>query len=57
MPTNITFGVLLNQIVEMDERNQILTTRCWINVNWIDHRLSWNASYYEVGNWHNKHLF
>jgi hypothetical protein len=53
MPTNITFGVLLNQIVEMDERNQILTTRCWINVNWIDHRLSWNASYYEVGSWHN----
>ncbi|KAF7633404.1 hypothetical protein Mgra_00007197 [Meloidogyne graminicola] len=31
LPTNITFGVLLNQIVQMDEKNQILTTRCWIN--------------------------
>uniref|UniRef100_A0A914H2A9 Uncharacterized protein n=1 Tax=Globodera rostochiensis TaxID=31243 RepID=A0A914H2A9_GLORO len=44
LPTNVTFGVLLNQIVEMDERNQILTTRCWINANWIDYRLSWNAT-------------
>uniref|UniRef100_A0A1I8BI26 Neur_chan_LBD domain-containing protein n=1 Tax=Meloidogyne hapla TaxID=6305 RepID=A0A1I8BI26_MELHA len=47
LPTNITFGVLLNQIVEMDERNQILTTRCWINVNWIDYRLSWNITQWE----------
>ncbi|KAL3093645.1 hypothetical protein niasHT_026683 [Heterodera trifolii] len=44
LATNVTFGVLLNQIVEMDERNQILTTRCWINANWIDHRLAWNAT-------------
>ncbi|KAL7069568.1 hypothetical protein ACQ4LE_010978, partial [Meloidogyne hapla] len=47
LPTNITFGVLLNQIVEMDERNQILTTRCWINVNWINYRLSWNITQWE----------
>uniref|UniRef100_A0AC34Q3H0 Uncharacterized protein n=1 Tax=Panagrolaimus sp. JU765 TaxID=591449 RepID=A0AC34Q3H0_9BILA len=33
LPTNVTFGFLLNQIVEMDERNQVLTTRCWLNVN------------------------
>uniref|UniRef100_A0A914C8B5 Ligand-gated ion channel 4 n=1 Tax=Acrobeloides nanus TaxID=290746 RepID=A0A914C8B5_9BILA len=46
-PTNITFGFLLNQIVEMDERNQVLTTRCWLNVNWLDKRLSWNASEWE----------
>uniref|UniRef100_A0A915E4E2 Ligand-gated ion channel 4 n=1 Tax=Ditylenchus dipsaci TaxID=166011 RepID=A0A915E4E2_9BILA len=44
LPTNITFGVLLNQIVEMDERNQVLTTRCWINANWLDQRLMWNDS-------------
>uniref|UniRef100_A0A7E4ZU89 Ligand-gated ion channel 4 n=1 Tax=Panagrellus redivivus TaxID=6233 RepID=A0A7E4ZU89_PANRE len=46
-PTNITFGFLLNQIVEMDERNQILTTRCWLNVNWLDKRISWNSSEWE----------
>ncbi|GMR32567.1 hypothetical protein PMAYCL1PPCAC_02762, partial [Pristionchus mayeri] len=44
IPTNITFGFLLNQIVEMDERNQVLTTRSWLNVNWLDGRLRWNES-------------
>uniref|UniRef100_A0A1I7TZP7 Ligand-gated ion channel 4 n=1 Tax=Caenorhabditis tropicalis TaxID=1561998 RepID=A0A1I7TZP7_9PELO len=43
-PTNVTFGFLLNQIVEMDERNQALTTRSWLNINWMDPRLSWNES-------------
>ena len=47
LPTNVTFGFLLNQIVEMDERNQVLTTRCWLNVNWIDKRLSWNSTEWE----------
>uniref|UniRef100_A0A0K0EI08 Neurotransmitter-gated ion-channel ligand-binding domain-containing protein n=1 Tax=Strongyloides stercoralis TaxID=6248 RepID=A0A0K0EI08_STRER len=42
--TNVTFGFLLNQIVEMDEKNQVLTTRCWLNINWFDPRLSWNQS-------------
>ncbi|KAI6191601.1 hypothetical protein M3Y97_00245800 [Aphelenchoides bicaudatus] len=36
--TNVTFGFLLNQIVEMDERNQKLTTH---------HRLSWNATHWD----------
>uniref|UniRef100_A0A0N4ZT20 Neur_chan_LBD domain-containing protein n=1 Tax=Parastrongyloides trichosuri TaxID=131310 RepID=A0A0N4ZT20_PARTI len=44
MVTNVTFGFLLNQIVEMDERNQVLTTRCWLNINWFDPRLTWNQS-------------
>ncbi|CAD6189319.1 unnamed protein product [Caenorhabditis auriculariae] len=43
-PTNVTFGFLLNQIVEMDERNQALTTRSWLNINWLDPRLVWNES-------------
>uniref|UniRef100_A0A0K0D4C6 Neur_chan_LBD domain-containing protein n=1 Tax=Angiostrongylus cantonensis TaxID=6313 RepID=A0A0K0D4C6_ANGCA len=46
-PTNVTFGFLLNQIVEMDERNQMLTTRSWLNINWMDQRLVWNYSEWE----------
>uniref|UniRef100_A0A914WQK1 Uncharacterized protein n=1 Tax=Plectus sambesii TaxID=2011161 RepID=A0A914WQK1_9BILA len=45
--TNVTFGFLLNQIVDVDERNQVLTTRSWLNVNWLDPRLRWNASDWE----------
>ncbi|KAK5969360.1 hypothetical protein GCK32_007869 [Trichostrongylus colubriformis] len=25
-----------------DERNQVLTTRSWLNINWMDKRLVWN---------------
>ena len=25
-----------------DERNQVLTTRSWLNINWMDQRLQWN---------------
>ncbi|PAV74179.1 hypothetical protein WR25_08748 isoform B [Diploscapter pachys] len=44
LPTNCTFGFLLNQIVEMDEKNQILLTRSWMNINWLDQRLTWNQT-------------
>ncbi len=28
---NITFGISLNQIIDVDERNMIITTECWLN--------------------------
>lgn len=27
-----------------DEKNQILTTNCWVTQIWTDHHLKWNAS-------------
>ncbi|GBM11272.1 hypothetical protein AVEN_267833-1 [Araneus ventricosus] len=30
-PVNVTFGLALTQIIDVDERNQILTTNCWLN--------------------------
>ncbi|XP_037089779.1 neuronal acetylcholine receptor subunit beta-3-like [Pollicipes pollicipes] len=30
-PLNVTFGMALTQIIDVDERNQILTTNCWLN--------------------------
>ncbi|XP_037789102.1 LOW QUALITY PROTEIN: neuronal acetylcholine receptor subunit alpha-10-like [Penaeus monodon] len=41
---NITFGLALTQIIDVDERNQILTTNCWLNQMWLDYSLQWNAS-------------
>jgi len=27
-----------------DEKNQILTTNCWVTQIWTDHHLKWNVS-------------
>ncbi|GJQ86089.1 putative neurotransmitter-gated ion-channel transmembrane region [Trypoxylus dichotomus] len=44
LPLNVTFGVSLHHIIDVDEKNQILTTNCWITQKWVDHHLKWNAS-------------
>ncbi len=28
---NVTLGISLNQIIDVDERNMIITTECWLN--------------------------
>lgn len=30
--------------VTQDEKNQILTTNCWLTQIWLDHHLRWNQS-------------
>jgi Neurotransmitter-gated ion-channel ligand binding domain len=30
--------------VLQDEKNQILTTNCWLTYIWVDHHLKWNTS-------------
>lgn len=44
LPTNVTFGFLLQMVVDVDEKNQVLTSKSWLNINWIDYRLRWNVS-------------
>ncbi len=36
----------LQQIVDLDEKNQILTSNIWLNLDWVDYSLVWNASEY-----------
>ncbi|KAI3381546.1 hypothetical protein SNEBB_008709 [Seison nebaliae] len=43
---NVIFGLSLAQIIDVDEKNMIITTNGWLNQNWIDHKLRWNASKY-----------
>lgn len=45
-PLNVTFGVALAQIIDVDEKDQIITTNCWINQNWIDYKLQWDPIKY-----------
>ncbi|CAF0756649.1 unnamed protein product [Brachionus calyciflorus] len=44
---NVTFGVALTQLIDVDERNMIITTNCWLNQNWIDNKLKWNPEDYD----------
>ena len=34
------------QIVDLDEKNQILTSNIWLNLDWVDQALTWNSSEY-----------
>ena len=36
----------LQQIVDLDEKNQILTSNIWLSLYWNDDGLVWNSSEY-----------
>ncbi|XP_036379728.1 neuronal acetylcholine receptor subunit alpha-10-like [Megalops cyprinoides] len=44
---NVTLQITLSQIIDMDERNQILTSYLWIRQVWIDAFLTWNKEDYD----------
>ncbi|CAK6980236.1 neuronal acetylcholine receptor subunit alpha-9-like [Scomber scombrus] len=44
---NVTLQITLSQIIDMDERNQILTTYLWIRQVWIDAYLTWKKEDYD----------
>ncbi|XP_043267486.1 neuronal acetylcholine receptor subunit alpha-7-like [Venturia canescens] len=43
-PLVVVFGLSLHHIIDVDEKNQILTTNCWVTQIWTDHHLKWNTS-------------
>ena len=40
------FCYSLQQIVDLDEKNQILTSNVWLDMVWHDAAMVWNASFY-----------
>ncbi|XP_067424401.1 neuronal acetylcholine receptor subunit alpha-10 [Emydura macquarii macquarii] len=44
---NVTLQITLSQIIDMDERNQILTAYLWIRQVWVDAYLSWEKDAYD----------
>ncbi|XP_059080783.1 neuronal acetylcholine receptor subunit alpha-7-like isoform X10 [Tigriopus californicus] len=42
----LAFGLTLQQIIDVDEKNQILTTNIWLNLDWKDVNMVWNKSEY-----------
>ncbi|KAK7864224.1 hypothetical protein R5R35_002063 [Gryllus longicercus] len=45
-PLEVKFGLTLQQIIDVDEKNQILTTNAWLNLEWVDYNLRWNETEY-----------
>merc|ERR1719340_516265 len=42
----LKFGLTLQQIMDVDERNQMISTNLWLNLEWHDSNLIWNESEY-----------
>ncbi|CAK1602223.1 unnamed protein product [Parnassius mnemosyne] len=46
-PLLVTFGVSLHHIIDVEEKDQLLTTNCWITQIWTDYHLRWNTSEFD----------
>ncbi|XP_029956936.1 neuronal acetylcholine receptor subunit alpha-10-like [Salarias fasciatus] len=44
---NVTLQITLSQIIDMDERNQILSTYLWVRQVWMDAFLTWKKEDYD----------
>uniref|UniRef100_A0A4X2LK70 Neurotransmitter-gated ion-channel ligand-binding domain-containing protein n=1 Tax=Vombatus ursinus TaxID=29139 RepID=A0A4X2LK70_VOMUR len=45
-PLTVYFSLSLLQIMDVDEKNQVLTTNIWLQMYWTDYYLQWNVSEY-----------
>ncbi|XP_048761271.1 neuronal acetylcholine receptor subunit alpha-10-like isoform X2 [Ostrea edulis] len=43
----VKFGLSLIQILDLDERNQVLTTNVWVTYEWKDIYMRWNESEFD----------
>ncbi|KAE8285883.1 Neuronal acetylcholine receptor subunit non-alpha-2 GFN-alpha-2 Precursor [Larimichthys crocea] len=42
----VRFGLKISQLVDVDEKNQLMTTNVWLCQEWIDYKLRWNPEKY-----------
>ncbi|XP_043671753.1 neuronal acetylcholine receptor subunit alpha-7-like isoform X1 [Vespula pensylvanica] len=45
-PLVLSFGLTLMQIIDVDEKNQLLITNLWLKLEWNDVNMRWNISDY-----------
>ncbi|XP_029174724.1 neuronal acetylcholine receptor subunit alpha-7-like isoform X1 [Nylanderia fulva] len=45
-PLPLSFGLTLMQIIDVDEKNQLLITNLWLKLEWNDVNMRWNVSDY-----------
>nr|XP_006001908.1 PREDICTED: neuronal acetylcholine receptor subunit alpha-5 [Latimeria chalumnae] len=42
----VKFGLAISQLVDVDEKNQLMTTNVWLRQEWVDVKLRWNPDDY-----------
>ncbi|XP_005447677.1 neuronal acetylcholine receptor subunit alpha-5 [Oreochromis niloticus] len=42
----VRFGLAISQLVDVDEKNQLMTTNVWMKQEWTDMKLRWNPDEY-----------
>ncbi|XP_075959993.1 neuronal acetylcholine receptor subunit non-alpha-3-like [Anarhichas minor] len=42
----VRFGLKISQLVDVDEKNQLMTTNVWLWQEWTDYKLRWNPDKY-----------
>ncbi|XP_028315222.1 neuronal acetylcholine receptor subunit non-alpha-2-like [Gouania willdenowi] len=42
----VRFGLKISQLVDVDEKNQLMTTNVWLCQEWTDYKLRWSPSKY-----------
>ncbi|CAD6198742.1 unnamed protein product [Caenorhabditis auriculariae] len=45
-PVLVRMGVVLQQIVDVDEKNQVVDVNAWLKFSWIDYSLNWDPEEY-----------
>ncbi|XP_032950270.1 neuronal acetylcholine receptor subunit alpha-4 [Rhinolophus ferrumequinum] len=43
----VHFGLSIAQLIDVDEKNQMMTTNVWVKQEWHDYKLRWDPSDYE----------
>uniref|UniRef100_A0A915I9D8 Uncharacterized protein n=1 Tax=Romanomermis culicivorax TaxID=13658 RepID=A0A915I9D8_ROMCU len=42
----VFFGISLQQLVDVDEKNQVVIMNMWLQIEWTDQNIAWNAATY-----------
>uniref|UniRef100_A0A4W5PYG1 Cholinergic receptor, nicotinic, alpha 2a (neuronal) n=1 Tax=Hucho hucho TaxID=62062 RepID=A0A4W5PYG1_9TELE len=43
----VKFGLSIAQLIDVDEKNQMMTTNVWLKQEWSDYKLRWRPSDYD----------
>ncbi|XP_015348436.2 neuronal acetylcholine receptor subunit alpha-4 [Marmota marmota marmota] len=43
----VRFGLSIAQLIDVDEKNQMMTTNVWVKQEWHDYKLRWDPRDYE----------